>query len=147
MRQLNEQEMKTVLEKLMKFIGDNVCKLMDRTDHAYCFRLHSDRVYYARQDLVTWSMYVPRSKLVSVGTCIGKFTKTGKFKLLVTALPILAPYAQHKMWLRLGLSKLLTNTHGKMKSTNIKFQIQQSNQVHPYIENRNVPKITDRMIS
>jgi hypothetical protein len=33
-------------------------------------------------------------KLVSLGTCFGKFTKTHKFRLHVTALDYLAPYAK-----------------------------------------------------
>lgn len=37
---------------------------------------------------------VARKSLVSLGTCIGKFTKSGKFHLQVTALDILAPYAK-----------------------------------------------------
>lgn len=36
----------------------------------------------------------PRHSLVSAGTCFGKFTKSGKFHLHVTALEFLAPYAQ-----------------------------------------------------
>lgn len=37
---------------------------------------------------------VPRDNLVSPGTCFGKFTKTQKFRLSVTALDFLAPYAK-----------------------------------------------------
>jgi len=35
-----------------------------------------------------------RKKLISMGTCVGKFTKTGKFHLQVTALDVMAPYAK-----------------------------------------------------
>lgn len=38
--------------------------------------------------------------LVSVGTCFGKFTKTNKFLLHITALTYLAPYAQYKVWVK-----------------------------------------------
>ena len=37
---------------------------------------------------------IARKQLVSLGTCVGKFTKSGKFHLQVTALDILAPYAK-----------------------------------------------------
>ncbi|NXF53174.1 NIP7 protein, partial [Oceanites oceanicus] len=37
---------------------------------------------------------IPRDNLVSLGTCFGKFTKTQKFRLSVTALDFLAPYAK-----------------------------------------------------
>merc|ERR1712013_976733 len=37
---------------------------------------------------------VARDNLVALGTCFGKFTKTRKFRLHITALDFLAPYAQ-----------------------------------------------------
>jgi ribosome biogenesis protein Nip4 len=37
---------------------------------------------------------IERKKLVSMGTCFGKFTKSGKFKLQITALDYLAQYAR-----------------------------------------------------
>ena len=37
---------------------------------------------------------VARKNLVSLGTCIGKYTKSGKFLLQITALDLLAPYAK-----------------------------------------------------
>lgn len=39
-------------------------------------------------------------QLVSVGTCFGKFTKSNKFLLHITALTYLAPYAQYKVWVK-----------------------------------------------
>lgn len=38
--------------------------------------------------------HISRDNLLSFGTCFGKFTKTGKFRLHVTALDFLAPYAK-----------------------------------------------------
>merc|ERR1712179_503477 len=92
--------MKAVIEKLMKYIGGNVRKLIERTDSQYSFRVHKERVFYAREDILTAAITLPRKKIISVGTCVGKFTKTGKFKLLVTALPVIADYAQYKVWLK-----------------------------------------------
>lgn len=37
---------------------------------------------------------VSREDLLSFGTCFGKFTKTKKFRLHITALDYLAPYAK-----------------------------------------------------
>uniref|UniRef100_A0A4W5L444 NIP7 nucleolar pre-rRNA processing protein n=1 Tax=Hucho hucho TaxID=62062 RepID=A0A4W5L444_9TELE len=45
---------------------------------------------------------ISRDKLVSVGTCFGKFTKTIKFRLHITALDFLAPYAKFKVWVKPG---------------------------------------------
>lgn len=43
---------------------------------------------------------IPREQLLTLGTCFGKFTKTGKFRLHITALEYLAPLAKHKVWVR-----------------------------------------------
>ena len=100
-------------------VGDNVRHLVDRTDAPHCFRLHRERVFYVRyaqhhfsdfKQMVV-SVVIPgngccsdavmrratniaRKGLVALGTCFGKFTKTGKFRLSITALPYLAPYAR-----------------------------------------------------
>ena len=37
---------------------------------------------------------IARKNLLSMGTCFGKFTKTDKFRLQITALDFLAPYAK-----------------------------------------------------
>jgi len=53
---------------------------------------------------------VARPNLVSLGTCFGKFSKSGKFKLHITALDYLAQYAKYKVritCLNLKPSKLL----------------------------------------
>lgn len=37
---------------------------------------------------------ISRKNLLSMGTCFGKMTKTGKFHLQITALDFMAPYAK-----------------------------------------------------
>ena len=37
---------------------------------------------------------IARDNLISLGTCIGKFTKSKSFRLHITALDLLAPYAK-----------------------------------------------------
>lgn len=49
--------------------------------------LHSEK-------LLKVATSIPRDNLVSLGTCFGKFTKTQKFRLSITALDFLAPYAK-----------------------------------------------------
>jgi 60S ribosome subunit biogenesis protein NIP7 len=46
---------------------------------------------------------IARPNLVSLGTCFGKFSKSGKFKLHITALDHLAQYAKYKVF-RFGLT-------------------------------------------
>jgi ribosome biogenesis protein Nip4 len=40
---------------------------------------------------------VARPNLISLGTCFGKFSKSGKFKLHITSLDYLAQYAKYKV--------------------------------------------------
>mmetsp|Transcript_20032 Transcript_20032/g.38827 ORF Transcript_20032/g.38827 Transcript_20032/m.38827 type:complete len:185 (-) Transcript_20032:314-868(-) len=100
MRPLTEEEMTTFFEKLAKYIGRNIRHLLDRKDGNYCFRLQKDRVYYASETLVRKAQSVPKENLAAFGTCFGKFTRTRKFRLEITALDYLARYALYKIWIR-----------------------------------------------
>uniref|UniRef100_A0A1I8FXV2 60S ribosome subunit biogenesis protein NIP7 homolog n=1 Tax=Macrostomum lignano TaxID=282301 RepID=A0A1I8FXV2_9PLAT len=93
-------ETKAVFVKLSKFIGDSLTALLNRADQQYCLRLHRCRVYYAPEPTMKRAANVQRKQLLSFGTCLGKFTKSNKFHLQVTALDFLAPYAKHKIWLK-----------------------------------------------
>lgn len=93
MRPLTDDETEKVFEKLAKYIGENI-KLLLESDEEYCFRLHRDRVYYASEKLMRTAAVAGRKSLISFGTNLGKFTKTGKFFLHITALDYLAPYAK-----------------------------------------------------
>lgn len=68
--------------------------LIERPDGLYCFREQKDRVYYVSEKILKLANTIPPEQLISVGTCFGKFTKSNKFRLHVTALNYLAPYAQ-----------------------------------------------------
>lgn len=46
------------------------------------------------ESMMRMAVSVGRDQLGSVGVCFGKFTKTGKFKLHITALDHLAQYAK-----------------------------------------------------
>lgn len=127
MRPLTEDEMRQVFEKLHKFIGKNIKSLIERQDEPHCLRLQKNRVFYVREDLMKRAtnvsilafsqatlsttplfatsnvshlillLQVARDKLVALGTCIGKFTHTGKFRLTIGCLDILAQYAKYKV--------------------------------------------------
>ena len=72
-----------------------------------------DRVYYVSEKIMKLGSNVARENLISLGTCFGsiilydevkmnwsvsgKFTKSRKFRLHITALDFLPPYAQHKV--------------------------------------------------
>nr|CAG4641251.1 EOG090X0EWC [Eulimnadia texana] len=100
MRPLTDEETKVLFEKLSKYIGDNIKLLIDRPDGGYCFRLQRDRIYYVSEKILRQAAVIERDHLISLGTCFGKFTKTRKFLLHITALDYLAPYAKYKIWLK-----------------------------------------------
>ena len=50
---------------------------------------------------------VPRANLISLGICLGKFSKTEKFRLHITGLDLLGRYAKNKVRPSLHPSSLL----------------------------------------
>lgn len=100
MRGLKEEEMKLVEEKISKYIGDNMKFLLNRKDGKYNFVLNKDRVFYSSEKIIKLAASIDRDHLVSYGTCMGKFTKSKKFRLHITSLNYLAPYARHKIWVK-----------------------------------------------
>lgn len=116
MRPLTDEETKSFFDKLSKYIGENIKLLLDRPDGSYCFRLHRDRIFYVREDLMKKAGNISRKNLLSMGTCFGKMTKTGKFHLQITALDFMAPYAKHKIWLKPSAEQQFVYGHHVMKS-------------------------------
>ena len=94
--------------------GKNLVHLVDRQDDAHCFRLHRGRVYYVSEASMRLSISVSRSNLVSLGTCLGKFSKSGKFKLHITSLDYLAQYAKYKVSCRSIPCNPITNDHNEV---------------------------------
>ncbi|KAL2919798.1 ribosome biosynthesis protein nip7 [Polyrhizophydium stewartii] len=94
MRPLTEEETK------VGSIGRNIAHLIDRPDEPYCFRMQKDRVYYVSEAIMKKATSVSRDQMLSLGVCFGKFTKTGKFRLHITALDYLAQFAKYKVWIK-----------------------------------------------
>lgn len=53
--------------------------------------------FYVSEKILKLATNISRDKLISIGTCFGKFTKTQLFRLAITALDFLAPYAKVSM--------------------------------------------------
>ena len=108
MRQLTDAETKTLFDKLANYTGASLKNLLtdttttpgSKTPDRFVFRVQKDRVYYVRESLANLATSVARDSLLSLGTCMGKFTKTGKFRLHVTALDVIAPHARYKVWVK-----------------------------------------------
>ena len=54
-------------------------------------------MFYLSESAMRLAASVARPNLVSFGTCLGRFSKSGKFKLHITALDYLAQYAAYKV--------------------------------------------------
>lgn len=100
MRQLTEEETKAFFEKLAKYIGGHIKYLIDRQDEPYVFRVIKDRCYYMSEKMMKLSTAFGRDELMHCGICFGKFSKTGKFRLHITALSLIASHALYKVWLK-----------------------------------------------
>jgi 60S ribosome subunit biogenesis protein NIP7 len=100
MRPLTEEETKTLFIKLSEYIGKSIERLINRSDERHCFRLIKDRVYYISESLMKAATSIARDDLLHVGVCLGKFSKTGKFRLAITALEYLSQYAKYKVWVK-----------------------------------------------
>ena len=82
------------------YFGSEIKALLDRADEPHCFRLHKDRVFYASERVMRQAGSVAREELVSMGVCFGRFTKSRKFRLKITALAHLAQHAKFRVWLK-----------------------------------------------
>jgi 60S ribosome subunit biogenesis protein NIP7 len=105
MRALTDVETQTLFTKLANYTGRSLNQLIAPSDSSdendrHVFRLHESRVYYVRLSLANLATSVARDNLLSLGTCVGKFTKTGKFRLHITALDVIAPHARYKLWVK-----------------------------------------------
>ena len=109
MRSLTEAETQTLFAKLANYTGRSLNNLIAppasessivETSDRHVFRLHASRVYYVRLSIANLATSIARTNLLSLGTCVGKFTKTGKFRLHVTALDVIVPHARYKVWVK-----------------------------------------------
>ncbi len=81
-------------------MGINVEHLIKPKDEPHCMRLHNSRVYYISGKVMRQSTNISRDELISIGTCLGKFSKSGKFRLGITALDYMNDHALHKVWVK-----------------------------------------------
>jgi 60S ribosome subunit biogenesis protein NIP7 len=107
MRPLTETETQTLFSKLANYTGRSLTQLIQpatdasgKTGDRYVFRIQNSRVYYVRESIANLATSIARLNLLSLGTCVGKFTKTGKFRMHITCLDIIAPHARYKVWVK-----------------------------------------------
>jgi 60S ribosome subunit biogenesis protein NIP7 len=87
--------------KLANYTGRSLNQIIQpEGDQRYVFRLLNSRVYYVRESIAALAASISRKSVLSLGTCLGKFTKTGKFRMHITALDVIAPHARYKLWVK-----------------------------------------------
>ena len=94
MRPLTDGETTQVFEKLHKYIGRSIEMMINRSDELYCFRVMKNRVFYISESNMRLASNMAKDNLVALGTCVGKFTKSGKFHLTIHCLDYLSQYAK-----------------------------------------------------
>ncbi|XP_010845126.1 PREDICTED: 60S ribosome subunit biogenesis protein NIP7 homolog [Bison bison bison] len=93
---LTEEETHVMFEKTAKFIRENLQLLVNRSYGTHCFRRHNDRTVYCVNEMILKLVVgISGDKLVLLGRYFGKFPKTHKFQLDISALDYLAPYAKN----------------------------------------------------
>lgn len=108
MRPLTDVETRVLFEKLANYTGkslnhlivDTVSNGPGKSADRHVFRIQNSRVYYVRESVANLATSIARINLLSLGTCLGKYTKTGKFRLHITALDIIAAHARYKVWVK-----------------------------------------------
>ena len=104
MRQLTDEELTLVFEKLKKFIGSAVKDLIEDCEpengSTNVFRMIKMRVYLINEELLKRAAAFGTKPLLHCGTCLGQFSKSGKFRLGITALDTLNRFAQTRVWLK-----------------------------------------------
>lgn len=94
MRELKEEEVKKVSAKLRRYIGNNIESLLNPS---YVLLLNKQRVFYSNKELYKQTGPLARDSLVSIGICLGRFTKGDNFILKITCLPVLMTYCVDKV--------------------------------------------------
>lgn len=99
MRELKPSEAQIFFSKLARYVGTSVEDLITREGGQFVFRVIKNRVYYMSNEVERIAHPVARKKLLGAGLLVGRFTHHGHFHIRITALPLLAMYAQYKIWL------------------------------------------------
>lgn len=149
MRPLVEEELQTVLKKLANYTGRSLNQLIQPPDdnERYVFRVQGSRVYYVKLSVANLATSIARDNLMSLGICLGKFTKTMKFRLHITAyvhhhhqaprmfsppspeheltrsrenrLDLIAPLARYKVWIKPNGVQVRSSNLSKMSTVRL----------------------------
>ncbi|KRH94216.1 Ribosome biogenesis protein NIP7 [Pseudoloma neurophilia] len=96
MRKLTNEEFKKIEDKLVKIIGNNIKDLFG----TYTAFLHLKNVFLLTENEFKKISNIPQKNIILVGKHLGKFTRSDRFFLKISALNILEQYASRKVWIK-----------------------------------------------
>lgn len=97
MRELTEVEIQKIYKKLVRFVGTSIEEMFNMKKD---LRLHNQKVLIVSKNHLKHTSQVSRNDLVCAGTVLGKFTKTNKFWINITAIHHLEKCSLHKIWIK-----------------------------------------------
>mmetsp|Transcript_4128 Transcript_4128/g.9851 ORF Transcript_4128/g.9851 Transcript_4128/m.9851 type:complete len:179 (+) Transcript_4128:1361-1897(+) len=84
MRVLLKEEIRLFLTKLVKYQGDEIVEFLRDNKYSNCtYRLQRGRIFYSSYPIIAKAGNFLKNKIGSIGVCIGRFSKTGKFFILI----------------------------------------------------------------
>jgi 60S ribosome subunit biogenesis protein NIP7 len=90
MRVLKIDEARLIFTKIVKFQGIFFINFIKkRISELYLFRILKNRIFYASIILISRANSFSKKNIGSLGICIGRFDKSGKFYFLIPALNFL----------------------------------------------------------
>jgi ribosome biogenesis protein Nip4 len=84
MRVLLKEEIRLFLIKVVKYQGDEIIDFLKDNKFTNCtYRLQRGRIFYSNYPIIAKARHFLKNKIGSIGICIGRFSKTGKFFILL----------------------------------------------------------------
>jgi 60S ribosome subunit biogenesis protein NIP7 len=84
MRVLLKEEIRLFLIKVVKYQGDEIIDFLKDNKFTNCtYRLQRGRIFYSSYSIIAKAGNFLKNKIGSIGICIGRFSKTGKFFILI----------------------------------------------------------------
>merc|ERR1712046_528575 len=93
---------KYVYEKIFQFIGKSIHDINKEGQELYFFRERERFIYFVRDSLIRRASSLLKDNLVSYGTCIGKVSHSGRFRLTIGAMDLISLKSDKKVWLERG---------------------------------------------
>lgn len=94
MRDLVPEEMEKVEKRIRKYVGSNYDSFYGPMTKIV---LNNQQVFYLTGEILKHAQKIPRENIICMGTCLGRFTKNGNFRLKISSLHVLFTYCMNKV--------------------------------------------------